>query len=130
MENNDEDNAYEIVLRAKSWPFVNYSEHIKKAKPKKELKEIQKMLNEGRNEANRFILGEKSEKVIDSIKWILECEEIRIWAEACEQNWALPTRQTSSKPNISNILANIDHNSMIVDFFFTDKKLYAFKWLP
>jgi CHAT domain-containing protein/tetratricopeptide (TPR) repeat protein len=126
IERGEKNHAYEIVLKAKSWPFVTHVTSIRRSKQVPLIQDlsisntghisvIEKIIQEGLNppdETNRA--------------WIRECEEFHIISEACEISWNLNANTHKKSISISSVQERILPGCILIDFFFSESHLYAF----
>ena len=98
MDDGNHARAYEIVLKAKSWPFVRFINSIRNS----------------------------STIELETRKWTSEQEELQLLAEACETNWKLPSHIDAVYLSPERIIQSLDDDTVLIDFFFTEHKLHIF----
>lgn len=108
--------AYEIVLKAKSWPFVRFLNPIRNSSTiELETPDYQQSIYE------RFYSHS-----IDTRKWMSEQEEMQLLAKACETNWKLPSQIDAGYLSPAQVINSLDDATVLIDFFFTEHKLHIF----
>jgi len=126
MDDGHHARAYEIVLRAKSWPFVRFVNPIRNSSTiELETPDHQQSIYERksvRDVAPRRFYSHS----IDIKKWISGQEEMQLLAKACETNWKLPSHIDAVYLSTARIINSLDDDTVLIDFFFTKHKLHIF----
>lgn len=117
--------AYDIVLKAKSWPFIHYYKQIRAAEPLTIAKTIEEREKFSPNTISQYHSLIYQDEAPHNIRWFKECDEFRILSEACEEVWSQIPLETL-KVKHTNIEGKIKSNYIVADFFFSESKLHAF----
>jgi tetratricopeptide (TPR) repeat protein len=122
---NQISDAYDTILKAKSWPFIHHYKKIRAAEPL----EVSKFIEERKKFLPDILIKYHDlvyqDETLDNIRWLEECDDFRTLSEACEEVWSQVPLKIFALTH-TNIERRIRPDCIVVDFFFSECKLHAF----
>jgi CHAT domain-containing protein len=126
MDGGNHARAYDIVLKAKSWPFVRFINPIRNSSTI-ELETLAHQQSIYKRKSDKDVAPRRFYSYsIETRKWISEQDEMQLLAKACETNWKLPSHIDAVYLSPAQIINTLNDDTVLIDFFFTEHKLHIF----